>query len=206
MKLQLRLLLLPLLLISATAYAGEGVERLREFTEQLKTMQADFTQTVFDDQMRQLEISRGRFALKKPGRFRWDYIAPFEQHIVADGEKLWVYDPELEQVTVKPIGEALGTAPIALLTGEADLDKQFKAIELGKMEGRHLVQLELQVKDTDYGLMLLALGDDGLETMELKDKLGQVTRIEFSKVRLNKPIPDERFEFKVPEGVDVIGQ
>lgn len=202
----LRLIPLVLLAWSAGAPAGEGLERLRAFSDKLETMQAEFVQTVFDEKMRELEVSRGHFWLEKPGKFRWDYVAPFEQHIVADGEKLWVYDPELEQVTVKPIDQALGTAPIALLTGEGDIDEQFKATELGNIDGRQFVQLELKIKDTDYGMMLLALGEDGLEVMELKDKLGQVTRIEFNKVRMNQPVDPERFEFTPPEGADVLGQ
>jgi outer membrane lipoprotein carrier protein len=194
------------LLASLTATAGEGLERLRSFSAGLKSMQADFTQTVFDDQMRQLEVSRGQVAIQKPGKFRWDYKAPYVQHIIADGEKVWLYDPELEQVTVKPLSDALGSAPIALLSGDGDLDKQFKFTELGNIEGREFVQLEVKVKDTDYGLMLLALGKDGMDVMELKDKLGQVTRIEFSNVKMNKRIDGKLFKFDIPKGVDVLGQ
>lgn len=191
---------------SVAATAGEGLKRLRSFSASLKSMQADFTQTVFDDNMKQLEISRGSVAVQKPGKFRWDYKAPYVQHIISDGKKVWLYDPELEQVTVKPLQEALGSAPIALLTGDGDLDKQFKFTELGNIDGKEFVQLEVKVKDTDYGLMLLALGKNGLDVMELKDKLGQVTRIEFSNIKLNKHIDDKQFQFKIPKGVDVLGQ
>ncbi|MBN1379898.1 MAG: outer membrane lipoprotein chaperone LolA [Gammaproteobacteria bacterium] len=194
------------ILISATATAGEGLERLRSFSANLKSMQADFTQTIFDDQMRQLEVSRGQVVIQKPGKFRWDYKVPYVQHIVADGEKVWLYDPELEQVTVKPMVEALGSAPIALLSGEGDLDKQFKFTELGNIDGRQFVQLEVKIKDTDYGLMLLALGKENMDVMELKDKLGRVTRIEFSNIKLNKNIDNKQFHFDIPKGVDVIGQ
>ncbi len=194
------------LFFSLTVVAGEGLERLRRFSNSLKSMQADFTQTVFDDQMRQLEVSRGKVAVEKPGKFRWDYEAPFVQHIVADGEKVWLYDPELEQVTVKSLADALGAAPIALLSGDGALDEQFNFIELGNIDGNEFVQLEVKVKDTDYGLMLLALSENGMDVMELKDKLGQVTRIEFSNIRLNKPVDSNRFIFRVPKGVDVIGQ
>lgn len=193
------------LLCSFAVSAGEGLKRLHSFSAGLKSMQADFTQTVFDDQMRQLEVSRGYVAIQKPGKFRWDYKAPYVQHIIADGEKVWLYDPELEQVTVKPLAEALGSAPIALLSGDGDLDKQFNFTELGNIDGKEFVQLEVKVKDTDYGLMLLALGEKGMDVMELKDKLGQVTRIEFSNIKLNKKINKDQFTFNVPKGVDVIG-
>ena len=194
-------------LLISPAFAGEGLEKLRKFTNELRSMKADFTQTLFDEKMRQVEVAKGKVMLLKPGKFRWDYTAPYEQHIIADGEKLWLYDPDLEQVTVKKMSEALGVAPIALLTSEEKLEDQFKIIELGNIDGREFVQLEAKVKDTDYGLMLLALGDKGrLEVMELKDKLGQVTRIEFHNTKFNEKIDPAKFNFTPPKGVDVIGE
>jgi outer membrane lipoprotein carrier protein len=187
------------------AHAGEGLNRLQAYTGNLKTLQAKFTQTLFDEKMQQLEVASGEFFLQKPGKFRWDYQQPYKQQIVADGKVLWMYDPELQQVTVKQLAEALGAAPIALLTGEQPLQEQFKIVELGLIDGREFLQLEAKVKDTDFGFMLLAFGEQGLEAMELKDKLGQVTRIEFIKPVLNKDIKQSMFEFKPPKGADVIG-
>lgn len=197
---------LVLSLLISPAFAGEGLDKLRKFTNDLRSMKADFTQTLFDEKMRQVEIAKGTVLLLKPGKFRWDYAAPYEQHIIGDGEKLWLYDPELEQVTVKKMSEALGAAPIALLTSEQKLEDQFKIIELGNIDGRDMLQLEAKVKDTDYGFMLLALGDEGLEVMELKDKLGQVTRIEFHNTKFNEKIDPAKFNFTPPKGVDVIGE
>ena len=206
-KMMLRSLILAVYLLGMNnAYADSSLDMLRKFTKELRSMQANFTQTVFDEQMREIEVSRGQVFLEKPGKFRWDYVAPFQQNIISNGKKLWLYDPELEQVTVKSLNEALGAAPIALLTGDDDLEKQFTFVDLGVIDGRSFVQLEAKVKDTDYGFMLLALGKDGLEVMELKDKLGQVTRIEFSHVKQNKSIKAELFAFTVPKGVDIIGE
>jgi outer membrane lipoprotein carrier protein len=188
-----------------TSQAGEGLNRLQNFTGSLKTLQAKFTQTLFDEKMQQLEVAGGEFFLQKPGKFRWDYQQPYRQQIVADGKVLWMYDPELEQVTVKPLAEALGAAPIALLSGEQPLQEQFKIVELGVIDGREFLQLEAKVKDTDFGFMLLAFSERGLEAMELKDKLGQVTRIEFINPVLNKDIKSSVFDFKPPKGADVIG-
>ena len=188
------------------ANAGEGLNKLRKFTQGLQSMQANFTQTSFDNKMRQLEVASGTFVLEKPGKFRWDYKKPYQQQIVADGKKLWLYDPELEQVTVKTIADALGAAPIALLTSNENIEDQFKIIELGNIDGREFVQLEAKVKDTDFGFMLLAMGDKGLEAMELKDKLGQVTRIEFQNTAINKKVDSALFAFVIPKGVDVIGE
>jgi outer membrane lipoprotein carrier protein len=188
-----------------TAHAGEGLNRLQNYTGSLKTLRAKFTQTLFDEKMRQVEVASGEFYLQKPGKFRWDYQQPYRQQIVADGKVLWMYDPELEQVTVRPLAEALGAAPIALLTGEQPLQEQFKIVELGVIDGREFLQLEAKVKDTDFGFMLLAFGERGLEAMELKDKLGQVTRIEFIDPVFNKDIAPAVFNFKPPKGADVIG-
>ncbi|GIX21604.1 MAG: hypothetical protein KatS3mg121_0387 [Gammaproteobacteria bacterium] len=182
----------------APAGAGEGAERLARFTDSLRSLEAEFVQTVFDDKMKVIETARGRALLAKPGRFCWDYLEPYRQQIVADGERVWIYDPELEQVVVKPLDRALGSAPIALLTGRGRIEDAFRVVELGRLEGRWLVQLEPRAQDTDFGAMLLALGEQGLDTMELRDRLGRVTRIEFRAVKLNVPVEAERFRFTPP--------
>ncbi|HEY3487872.1 MAG TPA: outer membrane lipoprotein chaperone LolA [Gammaproteobacteria bacterium] len=186
------------------AHAGKGLDYLQAYTNSLKTLQAGFTQTTFDEKMRQLEVSSGKFMLQKPGKFRWEYKQPYRQQIIADGKSLWIYDPELEQVVLKPLAKALGATPIALLTGEQPLQEQFNIIELGVIDGREFLQLEPKIKDTDYGLMLLAVSDKGLEAMELKDKLGQVTRIELLKPKLNQAVDESLFAFTPPQGVDVV--
>jgi outer membrane lipoprotein carrier protein len=195
-----------LLLLAAMppAHAGQGLDRLQEYTNGLQTLKAGFTQTQFDERMRQLEVVRGEFALKKPGKFRWEYQQPYNQLIVSDGESLWIYDSELEQVVLKSLDQALGATPISLLTGVQPLQEQFNIIELGNIDGREFLQLEPRVKDTDYEFILLALGDKGLEAMELKDRLGQVTRIELLQPKPNVPVEDALFKFKPPQGVDIV--
>ncbi len=195
---------LCLLLAAPFAHAGKGLDYLQSYTSGLKTLQAGFTQTQFDDKMRQLEVASGEFSLQKPGKFRWEYKQPYNQQIIADGKSLWIYDPELEQVVLKPLDQALGATPIALLTGEKPLQEQFNIVELGNIDGREFLQLEPKIKDTDYGMMLLALSDKGLEAMELKDRLGQVTRIELQRPKLNGPVEDSLFSFKPPKGVDIV--
>jgi outer membrane lipoprotein carrier protein len=200
-----RLFLYVCLLVSAPfAHAGKGLDYLQSYTGGLKTLKAGFTQTQFDDKMRQLEVASGEFSLQKPGKFRWEYKQPYSQQIISDGKSLWIYDPELEQVVLKPLDQALGATPIALLTGEQPLQEQFNIVELGTIDGREFLQLEPKIKDTDYGLMLLALSDKGLEAMELKDRLGQVTRIEFLQPKLNAPVDNSLFDFKPPKGVDIV--
>jgi outer membrane lipoprotein carrier protein len=195
---------LCLLIAAPLAQAGKGLDSLQSYTGGLKTLHARFTQTQFDEKMRQLEVASGEFSLQKPGKFRWEYKQPYTQQIIADGKNLWIYDPELEQVILKPLDQALGATPIALLTGEQPLQEQFTITELGNIDGREFLQLEPKIKDTDYGLMLLALGEKGLEAMELKDRLGQVTRIELLEPKLNVAVDKSLFDFKPPKGVDVV--
>ena len=196
--------LLILVALPASVMAGAGLDKLSQFSQKLKTLNADFTQTTFDENMQQRETSIGRVYLQKPGKFRWDYQQPYAQQIVSDGNKLYIYDIDLEQVTVRKFDEALGTAPISLLTDIVDLQKQFNIIELGNIDGREMLQLEAKVKDTDYHYFLLAMGKQGVETMELKDKLGQVTRIQLNNSKINASIESDLFTFVVPDGVDLI--
>lgn len=206
MKKYKRLVFVVLISVSFPALAGIAQDKLKHYMARLKSMDANFTQTLLDENMRQLEVANGKVYLQKPGKFRWDYQKPYQQTIVSDGTKLWLYDVELEQITVKSMKDALGSAPIALLTTDEPLEKQFKLTELGEIDSKFFVQLEANVKDTDYAYILLALNDKGLVAMELKDRLGQVTRIEFDKIHINEKIDDKHFTFTPPKGVDVIGE
>lgn len=194
---------------SLSAFAGEGMDTLNQFVKNLKTLEASFVQTLEDANGKQLQKQSGIVLMQKPGRFKWHYQAPegYEQFIVADGEKLWFYDVDLEEATVKPLTEALGAAPIALLTSDTPLSDQFKITELGQIGEHQMLQLESKVQDTDYGQALLAFDDKGiLQIMQLKDPLGQVTSIEFSGTKMNQAIAAKEFNFEVPDGVYVTGQ
>ena len=194
---------------SLSVFAGEGMDTLNRFVKQLKTLDAAFVQTLADSNGKQLQRQSGVVLMQKPGRFKWHYQEPegYEQFIVADGEKLWFHDVDLEEVTVKPLNEALGSAPIALLTSDTPLTQQFEITELGKIGEHQMLQLESKVKDTDYGQALLAFDSDGvLAVMQLKDPLGQVTSIEFNDTKMNQAIAAQEFVFEVPDGVYVTGQ
>lgn len=207
-----RLLLPLLLLLPLHVYADDGraLAALQDFVDGLETLQADFTQTVLNDELEPVRESVGTFKLDRPGRFRWDYTAPFEQVIVGDGENLWTYDPELEQVTVKPMQETLASSPASLLTGTAPIEDEFNVREIGASGELYWIGLTPRVADTDFERVRVALRitDSGgqLDTMELLDNLGQTTRIRFENVKRNAPIDASAFEFTPPEGADVIGQ
>ncbi|MEX1080425.1 MAG: outer membrane lipoprotein chaperone LolA [Halofilum sp. (in: g-proteobacteria)] len=198
--------LLVALLIAGPAWAGEAMDRLNDFTDNLRSFSAEFDQTRYDEEQEPIRESSGMAYLQRPGKFRWTYEEPFEQVIVADGERLWIYDADLEQVTVREAEQALATAPIMLLSGEAPLDEQFDMRDLGEREGLHWVELQPQVTDSDFDQIFLGLDDDGLRVMELRDRFDQATQIRFSDVRMNPELDPERFTFEPPEGVDVIGR
>ena len=194
-----------LLLAAAPAAAGEAMERLKAFTDELRTFSAGFVQTLYDENQEPVQRSEGVAWLERPGLFRWEYREPYTQVIVADGERLWIYDADLEQVTVRDTGRALATAPIMLLSGKAPLEEQFEMRELGAREGLQWVELRPRVADSDFERIFLGLDGRTLQVMELRDRFDQATQIRFHHVEINPEIRASRFEFTPPEGVDVIG-
>lgn len=210
--------LFPLVfLFAAPAFAddAQAVRTLQGFMQELHTLQADFTQTVLNDQLETIRESIGTFTLQRPaggesGKFRWDYSAPFEQVIVGDGVNLWTYDPELEQATVKPMRETLASSPASLLIGNTPIEEAFSVREIDDSGRLYWIRLAPRVQDTDFESVRIALRETAsgyrLDTMELLDNLGQVTRIRFENVERNAAIPPDAFEFTPPENADLIGQ
>lgn len=200
-----------LLSFSATADDARAVQELKSLLSGLKTLQADFTQTVLNDDLEAVRESSGTFKLQRPevtgmGKFRWDYTAPFEQVIVGDGVNLWTFDPELEQATVKPMQETLASSPASLLTGSAPVEEEFEIREIGKSGELYWIGLKPAVQDTDFENVRVALRNGELATMELHDNLGQTTRIQFENVRRDVAIDPVEFRFTPPEDADVIGE
>lgn len=198
--------LLALLLLPLSVEAGAGLDRLHAFTANLRSLSANFAQSLYDDQGETIQESRGTLLLQRPGRFRWDYTQPFQQLILADGKRLWIYDSELEQVTVKKLDQALGNAPIMLLSEDRPLEEDFSIRELGNRAGLEWLELEPRVKDTDFQKIFLGLDETGMKVMELRDNFGQATQIKFHEREINRKTDDKAFHFEPPPGVDVIGE
>lgn len=195
-----------LLLLSSPLYAADGgVARLHAFLQDVKSLKAGFTQQVLDANGKQVKQSNGVLSLKRPDRFRWDYAKPNEEIIVADGKKLWIYDAQLQQVTVKSMSANLASSPAVLLAGSNDVDKNFTVTDLGEKDGLAWVQLTPKVKDSDFDSVKLAFKGDDVAVMELKDNLGGLTRIEFDHLQRNPSVSDDSFKFTPPPGADVIG-
>jgi outer membrane lipoprotein carrier protein len=188
-------------------HAGEGRKLLDSYLANLSTLEAKFQQTLVDENGIVLEESNGRVYLQRPGKFRWDYEAPYEQTIVADGAKVWIYDKDLEQVTVKPLMAAIGNTPALLLGGDVDIDAEFKITDQGETQG--LTWLVLAPKETeDKQFSDIRLGFEGaaLRRMELVDSFTQTTRIQFIDEERNAGIDASLFVFEPPAGVDVLNE
>ena len=181
----------------ATAAAADPLER---FYTDTRTLAGRFTQTVRDGSGAVTEQSQGSFAIERPGRFRWDYEAPYEQTIVADGRELWVYEPDLDQVTVRPIDEQTADAPGLLLSGARFPRELFEV----SAQADGWLLLTPRRKDSGLGSVRLKLAAGSVQALELSDGMGQTTRIEFTDTQRNGPVPAERFRFSPPPGVDVI--
>ena len=191
--------------LAVSAQAG-AIDKLNRFLDTTRTLRADFAQIVVAKNGKRPQQSVGVMMVSRPGKFRWQIDKPYSQLLVGDGEKIWMYDPDLRQVTVKKMDAALGSTPAALLVGGSTLEKNFTLRELGEREG--MEWLEATPKSPDSGFEKLQVGfvGDDLKAMELFDNFGQVTSLVFSNVQRNPSLPAANFRFVPPAGADVIGE
>jgi len=200
-----RLALVGLVLfVSFSANAAEKViNPLTDFFNKLDTLTADFEQEVHNSQLSSTEKASGKLWIDRPGKFRWNYVKPYEQQIVSDGKKLWVYDKDLEQVTVKPVNASMGNTPAVLLSDSKPITDTFRINVIGEKSG--LNWIELLPLDEDAGFTAIRLGfkKKTLKEMLLEDNLGQRTRLSFSGLKKNKKLDTALFDFTPPDGVDV---
>ncbi len=207
-KLKQKCFIAQLLLLSSllpfTANAGSGMDRLNQFFEGLGSLRANFEQTVIDASAFTLQKSRGVLIMQRPDKFLWDYQAPYQQAIIADGEKIYIYDADLEQVTIKPMLKSMGDTPMLLLSSGGALSESFIITETGEDNGLEWLQLKPKGKQSNFTMMRLAFDDKTLRVMELFDSFDQTTRLRFSEMKRNPRIDGALFRFVAPAGVDVI--
>jgi outer membrane lipoprotein carrier protein len=190
---------------TSTVAAETARTRLDTFAKDLRSVSAHFEQQAFDPKGGAGKTSRGDLALKAPRQFRWDTVSPYKQLIVADGEKVWIYDADLEQVSVRAQGTEEAHSPLTVLTDLSQLDRDFATSEQGERDG--LIWLRLKSKDKDPQFAYADLGFDatGLARMQFEDTLGDKTEIRFSDWKRNPPLAADAFRFTPPKGVDVVG-
>lgn len=192
--------------LSASPAFAAARDDLNAFTKGLKGLNATFTQQVFNEQGRLKESSSGRLALSAPRLFRWEYIKPYPQLIVADGRKVWVYDPDLQQATVKPQGPEEQNSPLAALIDPTKLDAQFVVKEAGTSEGMSWLTLAPRTDEAGFRTARLGLAKGELAKMVIVDSLGQRTEIRFSGWKRNPAFARGTFTYTPGKGVDVIGE
>lgn len=181
-----------------------GLDQLKSFLDANRSARGVFTQTVLSRSGKKPQQSAGIFALQRPGKFRWSYEKPYKQLLVSDGNKLWSYDPDLNQVVVKKLGTAFGSSPAALLAGQ-DLDKHFELRDGGAADGIEFVEATPKGGDASFERVKIGFAAGQPVSMEIHDSFGQVTTLRFTGFEANPVLPAGLFRFVAPAGADVVG-
>ena len=182
-----------------------SVERFQSYLRTTQAARADFQQKVYDKSGKVVQESSGNFSFLRPGRFRWVYLKP-PQLIVGDGERVWIHDADLNQVTVRRASRVLGATPAALLAGASDLDKVFELVDAGTKDGLEWLEAKPREKESGFERIRLGMSASGVEAMELIDNFGQTTVLRFSNMVRNPQFDPGTFRFTPPKGVDVLGE
>ncbi|MGL6110984.1 MAG: outer membrane lipoprotein chaperone LolA [Rubrivivax sp.] len=199
------LFLACLLMGSVFASRADALDTLREFVRDVKSGRAAFTQTVTSADGAKKKVSSGSFEFARPNRFRFGYAKPFEQLIVSDGQKVWIYDADLNQVSVRKLTQALGATPAALLAG-ASLEKEFELAAQATKDGIDWVLATPRQKDGAFQSMRIGFRGKELAAVEILDSFGQRSLLQFSQYVPNAAIAEHSFRFVPPPGADVIEQ
>lgn len=196
---------LAVLTLALPAHA-DAIQRLHDFAQETKTLSGSFSQTVFDKSGRKTQETTGELYFSRPGKFRWVYRKPYEQIIVGDGKKIWIYDADLEQVTVKKLDQSIGESPAALLAGNNDLDTHFNLKDGGSQNGLEWLEATPKHSEGTFERVRLGFRQSNLVAMELQDNFGQKTVLNFSKMKNNPSLSGSLFRFKPPKGADILGE
>ena len=193
------------LALPVSAFAAGAIDQLRAFVESTQSGRATFEQQVTAKSGRKPQNASGTMAFSRPGKFRWTYDKPYYQLLVGDGEKLWVHDRDLNQVTVKTLGDALASTPAALLAGRNELERNFELREGGVEDGLTWVDAKPNAAEGGFESVRIGFADGMLRGMVLRDSFGQTTLLRFNSFERNPKLDDAQFRFTPPAGADVIG-
>ena len=199
--------LLFLFFILPFAAHADAIDKLKNFISSTHSGQANFTQDVLEKGGKTIQAASGNMQFVRPGKFRWAYPKPYEQLIVGDGEKFWLYDTDLNQVTVKKLDAALGSSPAALLSGNNEIERGFVLKDMGNREGLDWLQATPRTSETSFQEILMAFdGQSNLAIMELHDAFGHKTVLHFTHMQRNPQLSSQLFKFVPPKGADVLGE
>nr|SPS06681.1 Outer-membrane lipoprotein carrier protein [Candidatus Nitrotoga fabula] len=201
-----KFILVASIVLPVSAYAG-ATDRLKNFIASTNSAQANFTQEVRDQNGQRIQSASGTMLFVRPGKFRWVYQKPYEQLILGDGEKFWMYDKELNQVTVKKMDAALGSSPAALLSGNNEIERGFRLKDTGTRDGLEWLEATPRNQDTSFEKILMAFdAQSALVVMELQDSFGHTTLLRLSRLQRNPQLAAQLFKFVPPKGADVLGE
>jgi outer membrane lipoprotein carrier protein len=189
------------------AFAADSAAELTGLLGAIKTMRASFIQTIFDNYGKPVQKSKGTMALERPGKFRWEVSQPMPQTIIANSQKLWVYDPDLQQVTIRNLKSEAGEAPALLLSHQnSDLQKDYSIEVITSKDSLQWFLLKPKKNDNMFESVKMAFANKQLKEMVLQDQIGHSTRVQFQKIQMNSALPASLFIFKAPSGTDVIDE
>jgi outer membrane lipoprotein carrier protein len=201
----MRLALLLLIFFCVKAEAA-AIDRFKTYARTTQSARAEFEQKVLDRNGKVVQQAKGTFVFQRPGKFRWVYAKPADQVIVGDGERVWIHDRELNQVTVRKLSRALGSTPAALLAGSADVEAAFELSEAGMRDGLEWLEAKPKAREAGFERIRMGFGASGIEAMELTDHFGQTTLLRFSNLTRNPKVDPSEFRFTPPQGADVLGE
>jgi outer membrane lipoprotein carrier protein len=184
---------------------ASSLERFSEFINGTVQARGEFEQKIFDGNRRLVQESRGVLAFSRPGKFRWSYVKPYAQLIVGDGSRVWIYDEDLKQVTVRKLDQALGSTPAALLAGNNEAMRAFRLSDKGSKDGLEWLEALPRDREGNFERIRMGFGASGLRVMELVDGFGQTTVLRFKALERNPELDPALFRFSPPRGADVIG-
>ena len=202
----MRALLACIAIVAAAPVQAASLERFHAFVRSTQSARADFSQKMFDRNKKLVQESSGSFMFQRPGRFRWTYAKPYAQVIVGDGEKVWIFDQDLNQVVVRKLASAIGSTPAALLAGSAEVEQAFELSEAGGADGLEWLEARPRMRESGFERIRMGFGVAGIEAMELIDPFGQTTVLRFSNLSRNPRLDPSTFRFTPPKGVDVLGE
>ena len=196
-----------LLLCSVPTAHAAATDKLKTFIAATHSAQANFTQEVQDKNGRRIQSASGTMQFVRPGKFRWEYRKPYEQLIVGDGKQFWMYDVDLNQVTVKKLDAALGSSPAALLSGNNEIERGFALKDIEDRDGLEWLKATPRSAESSFEKILMAFNSKSeLVVMELHDAFGHHTVLRFTELKSNPSLPPQRFRFVPPKGADVLGE
>ncbi|OFZ88923.1 MAG: outer membrane lipoprotein carrier protein LolA [Betaproteobacteria bacterium RBG_16_64_18] len=194
------------LALQPLAVLASSLDRFAQFLSTTQSAKGEFEQKVVDQGGRIVQQSRGTLAFKRPGKFRWTYVKPYAQIIVGDGTRVWIYDEDLRQVTVRRVDQALTSTPAALLAGNNEAMRAFRISDEGEKDGLEWLEAVPRDKEGGFERVRMGFGSGGLEAMEFYDSFGQITLLRFTSLARNPGLDPSTFRFSPPKGADIVGE